>query len=52
MVRERKKRWLKQAVDMSFLQRVAGDSLRDRGRSSVTWEWFKVELLLVRIKKE
>ncbi|KAK3517672.1 hypothetical protein QTP70_015319 [Hemibagrus guttatus] len=36
---------------MSFLRRVAGRSLRDRVRSSVTWEELGVEPLLLHIEK-
>ncbi|KAK3537288.1 hypothetical protein QTP70_006984 [Hemibagrus guttatus] len=40
-----------QAAEMSFLRRVAGRSLRDRVRSSVTWEELGVEPLLLRIER-
>ncbi|KAK3566641.1 hypothetical protein QTP86_001840 [Hemibagrus guttatus] len=40
-----------QAAEMSFLRRVAGRSLRDRGRSSVTREELGVEPLLLHIKR-
>ncbi|KAK3561961.1 hypothetical protein QTP86_019076, partial [Hemibagrus guttatus] len=40
-----------QAAEMSFLRRVAGHSLRDRVRSSVTWEKLGVELLLLHIER-
>ncbi|KAK3547092.1 hypothetical protein QTP86_011400 [Hemibagrus guttatus] len=40
-----------QAAEMSFLRRVAGRSLRDRVRSSVTREELGVELLLLHIKR-
>lgn len=36
-----------QAAEMSFLHRVAGRFLRDRVRSSVIWEEFRVEPLLL-----
>ncbi|KAK3542066.1 hypothetical protein QTP86_011367 [Hemibagrus guttatus] len=40
-----------QAAEMSFLRRVAGRSLRDRLRSSVTREELGVEPLLLRIER-
>ncbi|XP_048009164.1 uncharacterized protein LOC125243494 [Megalobrama amblycephala] len=40
-----------QAVEMSFLRRVAGRSLRDRVRSSVTQEELRVEPLLLHIER-
>ncbi|KAK3518725.1 hypothetical protein QTP70_008916 [Hemibagrus guttatus] len=40
-----------QAAEISFLRRVAGCSLRDRVRSSVTREELGVEPLLLRIKR-
>ncbi|KAK3514742.1 hypothetical protein QTP70_029692 [Hemibagrus guttatus] len=40
-----------QAAEMSFLRRVAGRSLRDRIRSSVTREELGVEPLLLRIER-
>ncbi|KAK3530440.1 hypothetical protein QTP86_024352 [Hemibagrus guttatus] len=40
-----------QAAEMSFLHRVAGRSLRDRVRSSVTWEELRVEPLLLHIER-
>ncbi|KAK3519557.1 hypothetical protein QTP86_003108 [Hemibagrus guttatus] len=40
-----------QAAEMSFLRRVAGRSLRDRVRSSVTWEELGAEPLLLHIKR-
>ncbi|KAA0706920.1 hypothetical protein E1301_Tti002240 [Triplophysa tibetana] len=40
-----------QAAEMSFLCRVAGRSLRDRVRSSVTWEELRVEPLLLHIER-
>ncbi|KAK3555547.1 hypothetical protein QTP86_021786, partial [Hemibagrus guttatus] len=40
-----------QAAEMSFLRRVAGRSLRDRVRSSVTWEELGVEPLLLHIER-
>ncbi|KAK3512527.1 hypothetical protein QTP70_015639 [Hemibagrus guttatus] len=40
-----------QAAKMSFLRRVAGRSLRDRVRSSVTWEELGVEPLLLHIER-
>ncbi|KAK3519688.1 hypothetical protein QTP70_000998, partial [Hemibagrus guttatus] len=40
-----------QAAEMSFLCRVAGRSLRDRVRSSVTWEELGVEPLLLHIER-
>ncbi len=40
-----------QAAEMSFFRRVAGRSLRDRVRSSVTREELRVEPLLLHIKK-
>ncbi len=40
-----------QAAEMSFLRRVAGRSLRDRVRSSVTREELRVEQLLLDIKR-
>ncbi|CAM4611183.1 unnamed protein product [Leuciscus chuanchicus] len=40
-----------QAAEMSFLRRVAGRSLRDRVRSSVTWEELRVEPLLLHIER-
>ncbi|KAI3354770.1 hypothetical protein L3Q82_004596 [Scortum barcoo] len=40
-----------QAAEMSFLRRVAGRSLRDRVRSSVTREELGVEPLLLRIER-
>ncbi|KAK7940110.1 hypothetical protein WMY93_003436 [Mugilogobius chulae] len=40
-----------QAVEMSFLRRVAGRSLRDRVRSSVTREELGVEPLLLHIER-
>ncbi|KAK3537233.1 hypothetical protein QTP70_003994 [Hemibagrus guttatus] len=40
-----------QAAEMSFLRRVAGRSLRDRVRSSVTWEELGVQLLLFHIER-
>ncbi|XDV13498.1 hypothetical protein PO909_001890 [Leuciscus waleckii] len=40
-----------QAAEMSFLRRVAGRSLRDRVRSSVTREELRVEPLLLHIKR-
>ncbi|KAK3512930.1 hypothetical protein QTP70_029086, partial [Hemibagrus guttatus] len=39
------------AAEMSFLRRVAGCSLRDRVRSSVTWEELGVEPLLLHIER-
>ncbi|KAK3518470.1 hypothetical protein QTP70_000905 [Hemibagrus guttatus] len=47
---ERVRSWI-QAAEMSFLRRVAGHSLRDRVRSSVTWEGLGVEPLLLHIKR-
>ncbi|KAI3377487.1 hypothetical protein L3Q82_008668, partial [Scortum barcoo] len=41
----------KQIAEMSFLRRVAGRSLRDRVRSSVTREELGVEPLLLRIER-
>ncbi|KAJ0029315.1 hypothetical protein NQD34_004312 [Periophthalmus magnuspinnatus] len=38
-----------QGVKMSFLHRVAGHSLRDRVRSSVTWEELRVEPLFLQV---
>ena len=40
-----------QAVEMSFLRRVAGRSLRDRVRSSVTREELRVEPLLLHVER-
>ncbi len=40
-----------QAAEMSFLRRMAGRSLRDRVRSSVTREELRVEPLLLHIKR-
>ncbi|GAA6111505.1 uncharacterized protein LOC111191400, partial [Tachysurus ichikawai] len=40
-----------QAAEMSFLHRVAGRSLRDKVRSSVTREELRVEPLLLHIKR-
>uniref|UniRef100_A0AAY5KR82 Reverse transcriptase domain-containing protein n=1 Tax=Esox lucius TaxID=8010 RepID=A0AAY5KR82_ESOLU len=40
-----------QAAEMSFLRRVAGRSLRDRVRSSVTRDELRVEPLLLHIKR-
>ncbi|KAK3518675.1 hypothetical protein QTP70_007168 [Hemibagrus guttatus] len=40
-----------QAAEMSFLRRVEGRSLRDRVRSSVTWEELGVEPLLLHIER-
>ncbi len=40
-----------QVAEMSFLRRVAGRSLRDRVRSSVTREELRVELLLLHIER-
>ncbi|KAK3510565.1 hypothetical protein QTP70_010565 [Hemibagrus guttatus] len=40
-----------QAAEMSFLRRVAGHSLRDKVRSSVTWEELGVEPLLLHIER-
>ncbi|KAK3529893.1 hypothetical protein QTP86_007211 [Hemibagrus guttatus] len=40
-----------QAAEISFLRRVAGHSLRDRVRSSVTWEELRVEPVLLHIEK-
>uniref|UniRef100_A0A8C6NQZ4 Reverse transcriptase domain-containing protein n=1 Tax=Nothobranchius furzeri TaxID=105023 RepID=A0A8C6NQZ4_NOTFU len=40
-----------QAAEMSFLQRVAGLSLRDRVRSSVIWEGLRVDPLLLSIER-
>ena len=40
-----------QAAEMSFLRRVAGHSLRDRVRRSVTREELGVEPLLLHIKR-
>ncbi len=40
-----------QATEMSFLRRVAGRSLRDRVRSSVTREELRVEPLLLHIER-
>ena len=40
-----------QAAEMSFLRRVAGVSLRDRVRSSVTRERLGVEPLLLRLER-
>lgn len=40
-----------QAAEMSFFQRVAGDSLGDGVRSSVIQEWLKVEPLLVHFER-
>ncbi|KAK3506845.1 hypothetical protein QTP70_029252 [Hemibagrus guttatus] len=40
-----------QAAEMSFLHSVAGRSLRDRVRSSVTWEELGVEPLLLHIER-
>ncbi|KAK3567833.1 hypothetical protein QTP86_027230 [Hemibagrus guttatus] len=40
-----------QAAEMSFLRRVAGRSLRDRVRSSVTREELRVEPLLLHIER-
>ncbi|CAL9694307.1 unnamed protein product [Knipowitschia caucasica] len=40
-----------QAVEMSFLRRVAGRSLRDRVRSSVTREELGVEPLLLHVER-
>ncbi|KAK3519754.1 hypothetical protein QTP70_003889 [Hemibagrus guttatus] len=40
-----------QAAKMSFIRRVAGRSLRDRVRSSVTREELGVELLLLHIER-
>ncbi|KAK3526422.1 hypothetical protein QTP70_025454, partial [Hemibagrus guttatus] len=40
-----------QVAEMSFLCRVAGRSLRDRVRSSVTWEELGVEPLLLHIER-
>ncbi len=47
---ERTISWI-QAAEMSFLRRVAGRSLRDRVRSSVTREELKVEPLLLDIER-
>ncbi|KAK3528789.1 hypothetical protein QTP70_011573 [Hemibagrus guttatus] len=47
---ERVRSWI-QAAEMSFLRRVAGRSLRDRVRSSVTWEELGVEPLLLHIER-
>ncbi|KAK3562555.1 hypothetical protein QTP86_002034 [Hemibagrus guttatus] len=47
---ERVRSWI-QAAEMSFLHRVAGRSLRDRVRSSVTREKLGVELLLLHIER-
>ena len=40
-----------QAAEMSFLRRVAGRSLRDRVRSSVTQKELRVEPLLLHIER-
>ncbi len=40
-----------QVAEMSFLRRVAGHTLRDRVRSSVTWEELGVEPLLLHIER-
>ncbi len=40
-----------QAAEMSFLRRVAGRSLRDRVRSSVTREELRVEPLLLHVER-
>ncbi|KAK3510626.1 hypothetical protein QTP70_011883 [Hemibagrus guttatus] len=40
-----------QVAEISFLRRVAGHSLRDRVRSSVTWEELGVEPVLLHIEK-
>ncbi|KAK3558815.1 hypothetical protein QTP86_028745, partial [Hemibagrus guttatus] len=40
-----------QAAEMSFLRSVAGRSLRDKVRSSVTWEELGVEPLLLHIER-
>ncbi|KAK3517849.1 hypothetical protein QTP70_020994 [Hemibagrus guttatus] len=47
---ERARSWI-QAAEMSFLRRVAGHSLRDTVRSSVTREELGVELLLLHIER-
>ncbi|KAK3557834.1 hypothetical protein QTP86_003172 [Hemibagrus guttatus] len=47
---ERVRSWI-QAAEMSFLRRVAGRSLRDRVRSSVTREELGVEPLLLHIER-
>ncbi|KAK3537481.1 hypothetical protein QTP70_012107 [Hemibagrus guttatus] len=47
---ERVRSWI-QAAEMSFLRRVAGHSLRDRVRSSVTREELGVEPLLLHIER-
>lgn len=43
---KRTRSW-RQVIEMSFLHRVAGLSLRTRVRGSVTWEKFRVEPLLL-----
>ncbi|KAK3544271.1 hypothetical protein QTP86_008996 [Hemibagrus guttatus] len=40
-----------QAAEINFLRRVAGHSLRDRVRSSVTWEELEVEPLFLHIER-
>ncbi|KAK3538092.1 hypothetical protein QTP70_029181, partial [Hemibagrus guttatus] len=47
---ERVRSWI-QAAEMSFLRRVVGRSLRDRVRSSVTWQELGVEPLLLDIER-
>ncbi|KAK3523662.1 hypothetical protein QTP70_006725 [Hemibagrus guttatus] len=47
---ERVRSWI-QAAEMSFLRRVAGRSLRDRVRSSVTREELRVEPLLLHMER-
>jgi len=49
-VTERMRSWI-QVVEMSFLQRGAGFSLRDGGRSSTTRRELGVELLLLYIER-
>ena len=50
VVTERIRSWI-QVAEMSFLRRVAGRSLRDRVRSSVTQEELGVEQLLLHIER-
>jgi len=50
VVTKRMRLWI-QAAEMDFLQRVAGLSLRDKGRSSTIRRELGVEPLLVRIER-
>lgn len=44
-------RWWIRVAEMSFLCRMAGQSLRDRVRSSEIWRTLKVKLLLLYIER-